>query len=73
MIFDNTVVVPKNGDRLRVVLPEDAVPPATNAVQVLAVRAMAASAPPASCGVSHEPVNRIDRNESPLPPTPAPA
>lgn len=39
VIFDNTVVVPKNGDWLLVVLPEDTVAPTTNAVQVLVVRA----------------------------------
>jgi hypothetical protein len=39
VIFDNTVILPKNGDWLLVVLPEDAVPPTTNAVQVLVVRA----------------------------------
>lgn len=39
VIFDQTVNVPKNGDWLFVVLPGDATPPVTNAVQVLVVRA----------------------------------
>lgn len=38
VIFDKTVLVPKNGDWLLVVLPDDAAPMTANAVQVLLVR-----------------------------------
>jgi hypothetical protein len=38
VIFDGTVFVPKNGDWLLVVLPDDASPLTTNAVRVLLVR-----------------------------------